>query len=98
MSVLPGTIELRSPSLLAHFKSLPGEWRFFAFTDVGWLKVIDPLPEQKNHYDFLSWGIGSRLHLFDHFDGTITASMPVLQVGQTKPQDWRILFKAGLDY
>ena len=93
-----GTLELRSPSLLARVKSLPGEWRFFAFTDTGWLKVSNPLPEQKNHFDFLSWGLGSRVRLLDHFDGTIAASMPVLQVGKTKAQDWRILFKAALDY
>ena len=93
-----GTLELRSPSLLARVKAFPGEWRFFAFTDTGWLKVSNPLPEQKNHFDFLSWGLGSRVRLLDHFDGTIAASMPVLQVGKTKAQDWRILFKAALDY
>jgi len=93
-----GTLELRSPSLLARVKSFPGEWRVFTFTDTGWLKVSNPLPEQKNHYDFLSWGVGSRVRLFEHFDGTVVASLPILQVGQTKAQDWRILFKAILDY
>jgi hemolysin activation/secretion protein len=93
-----GTIELHSPSLLGAVKALKGEWRLYAFADSGWLKVKDPLPEQKNHYDFLSYGVGSRLRLFDRFDGTIVASLPQLTVGQTKAKDWQFTFKAALNY
>jgi len=93
-----GSLELRSPSLLGAVKSFKGEWRLFVFADGGWLKLHEPLPEQKDHYDFLSYGVGSRLRLFDHFDGSVTASLPQLKQGQTKAQDWRITFKAGLDY
>ncbi len=97
-NALFGTIELRSPSLLNWLHKLKGEWRFFAFTDAGWLKVVDPLPGQKNNFDFLSYGVGTRLKLADHFDGSVTASIPQLTVGQTKAKDTRITFRAGFDY
>ena len=93
-----GTVELRSPPLLGLFGAKKGDWRIYAFADAGWLKVIDPLTDQKNHFDFLSYGIGSRLQLFDHFDGSVTASIPQLKQGQTKAHDTRVTFQAGLNY
>ncbi len=97
-SGLFGSVELRSPSLLGLLGQKKGEWRLYVFTDTGWLKKINALNGEKNHYDFLSYGIGSRWHLWDHFDGSIDASFPLLKVGTTKPHDSRITFKAGMDY
>ena len=97
-SGLFGRAELRSPTLLHQLGGRKGDWRFYAFADAGWLKVIDPLTNQHNHFDFASYGIGSRLSLFDHFDGEITASLPQLQVGQTKAHETRVTFQAGLNY
>jgi hemolysin activation/secretion protein len=93
-----GTIELRTPSLLQWLHKVKGEWRFYAFTDAGWLKVNEALTGQKNHFDFLSYGVGTRLKLTDHFDSSLTASLPQLSEGETKAQDWRINFKVELDY
>lgn len=93
-----GSLELRSPSLAGWIGDKKGDWRIYTFVDAGWLKVNEPLPDQKNHFDFLSVGIGSRWRLWDHFDGSIDASMPLNKVGQTKGQDTRITFKAGFDY
>ncbi len=93
-----GSVEFRSPSLLGLMGGGKGDWRVFAFSDAGWLKVTEPLPNQKNHFDFLSYGIGTRLRFMDHFDGAITASFPQLAVGQTQAHTTRITFKAGFDY
>ena len=94
-NALFGSLELRSPSLLSATR---GEWRFYVFSDAGWLKVNNALPGQKNHFDFLSYGIGSRWRFLDHFDGSVIASFPVLKQGQTEARAVRIGFKAGFDY
>jgi hemolysin activation/secretion protein len=93
-----GSLELRSPPLPGLIGTKKGEWRFFVFADAGWLTIIDPLPDQKNHFDLASYGIGSRLRLLDHFDGSISASRPQITQGLTKAQDTRVTFRAGLDY
>lgn len=95
-SSLFGSLELRSPAM--PFFKLHGEWRAYAFTDAGWLKVIDPLPGQKNHFDFLSFGIGASVKLLDHFDGSIVAAFPQLAEGQTEAHSARLLFSAALSY
>jgi hemolysin activation/secretion protein len=93
-----GTIEFRSPSFLRLTGAKKGDWRIYVFADAGWLTVINSLPDQKNHFDFASYGFGSRLLLADHFDGLINVSFPQLREGQTKANDARVTFKAGLDY
>jgi hemolysin activation/secretion protein len=93
-----GSLELRSPSILKFITDKKGDWRFYIFSDAGWLKVNESLPEQKNHFDFLSYGIGSRLRFMDHFDGSIVAAFPQLKVGQTLAHTTRIIFKAEFDY
>jgi hemolysin activation/secretion protein len=93
-----GSVELRSPSLLGLVSSKKGDWRVYLFTDVGWLTVIDTLAEQKNHFDFASFGIGSRLQLMDHLSGSIDASIPKLKEGSTKVNEARVTFRAGVDY
>ena len=97
-NALFATLELRSPQLLGWLKDNKNDWRIYLFSDAGWLKVNDALSGQKNHFDFLSYGVGSRWRMWDHFSGSIDASFPLLQVGKTKAHDSRITFKAGLDY
>jgi hemolysin activation/secretion protein len=93
-----GTIEFRSPSLVKLVTAKKGDWRVYVFADAGWLTVIDSLTDQKNHFDFASYGIGSRIQLLDHFSGSIDLGVPQLKEGQTKANDTRVTFKAGLDY
>ena len=93
-----GTLELRSPSLLNSIAGKKGELRVFAFTDAGWLKVNEPLPGQKNHFDFFSAGLGGSVRLLDHFEGSIIAALPLLTEGQTQANSLRILFRGALDY
>ncbi len=93
-----GSLELRSPSLIGLLGRPKGDWRIYVFTDAGWLTVIDPLPEQKNHFDFLSYGFGSRIRLADRFDGSVNAGFPKLKQGQTRADGVRVTFQAGLVY
>jgi hemolysin activation/secretion protein len=92
------TVELRSPGLLHPKTGVKQDWRVYLFADGGWLKVIDELPGQKNHYDFLSYGLGSRVQLTDHFTGTINTCWPMLTVGETRPETLRLLFQGILNY
>ena len=96
-----GSLELRSPSLagwLDHRKDNKSDWRIYVFSDAGWLRVIDALSDQKNHYDFFSYGVGSRWMLWEHCSGSIDAGVPLNKVGPTKAKDTRVTFKAAFDY
>jgi hemolysin activation/secretion protein len=90
-----GSLELRSPSFVSKSR---GDLRVFAFYDAGWITVIDPLPGQANHFDLASYGVGGRVRLADHFSGSIEAAFPLIEQGQTKVDQMRLLFQAALDY
>jgi hemolysin activation/secretion protein len=89
---------LRSPTLLHKLGGARADWRFFIFADGGWLRVIDPLPGQKNNFDFLSYGAGSRWQLSDHFSGSVVGSVPKLKEGDTAPDKVRVTFQGALTY
>jgi len=93
-----GTVELRSPPLLRHLTRRKGDWRIYGFYDAGVLTLIDPLPEQTSRFDLASYGVGSRLQLMDHFDGSINVSVPQKTQAETKEGDIRVTFRAALDY
>ncbi|WP_438483359.1 ShlB/FhaC/HecB family hemolysin secretion/activation protein [Oleiharenicola lentus] len=93
-----GTLELRSPSLLNRWKSLRSEWRLYVFADAGWLKIIDPLASQKNHFNFASYGVGSTVRVFDFVDGTVNAGFPQITQGETKAGDVQVTFRLGIEY
>lgn len=93
-----GSLELRSPSLLAWSKLKDSDWRLYVFYEGGRLSVNDPLPDQKSHFLLASYGFGSRVRLLDHFDGSVNASLPQYKQAQTKANDLRVTFQAGLDF
>ena len=93
-----GTLELRSPSLLSHLAGLKAGLRLIAFADAGWLKVIDPLPDQKNHFDLASYGGGATFRLADNFNASVFASVPLKTQGETPADELRVLFQGTLNY
>ncbi|MEJ1972696.1 MAG: ShlB/FhaC/HecB family hemolysin secretion/activation protein [Lacunisphaera sp.] len=93
-----GTIEFRSPSLLQHVAGVKADLRLLVFGDAGWLKVIDPLPEQKNHFDLASYGGGLTFQLADHFNASVYASVPLKKQGETLADELRVLFQGTLNY
>jgi hemolysin activation/secretion protein len=93
-----GSLELRSPSLLKPTPAAAREWRVYVFAEAGRLTVIDPLPGETAHFDFASFGIGSRVGFADHFNGTLNVSVPQTLQQQTKPGDLQLTFRAALDY
>jgi hemolysin activation/secretion protein len=97
-----GSMELRSPSvfpiLVRSRQASKGDLRFFVFYDAGLVSVIDPLPGQTTRFDLASYGFGSRLRLGDHLTGSVEAAIPLIDQGETKVDEARILFQAAIDY
>lgn len=92
-----GTIELRSSSLFGA-SAKDREWRFYAFFDGGKLVRYDPLPEEKDHFYLASYGLGSRIRVKDHLSGSLDAGIPLYSQSQSKAQEVRLTFRAGLQY
>ena len=44
----------------------------------------DPLPEQETHFTLASIGIGSRLRLLDHLNGSIDLALPLIRQSETR--------------
>jgi hemolysin activation/secretion protein len=75
-----------------------GEWRVYAFGDVGGLTLIDALPGQKARYSLSSFGVGTSLFLLDHFSGSLDAGYPLNSQAHTKAHDLHLTFRASLNY
>lgn len=93
-----GTLELRSPSILPWLGRKAGDWRWYAFYEGGYLNINQPLPSQTSYFRLASYGLGTRVQLFDHFDGAVDAAMPQATAGTTKPQTVHVTFRAALNY
>jgi hemolysin activation/secretion protein len=70
--------ELRTPSFAPYTFSFVDEWRFYAFTDVARLWLVDPQVSQTSRFSQFSLGIGSRLSLFKHLSLDGFVAFPVL--------------------
>lgn len=92
-----GTFEVRTPSLLGFMnpkkegesqdRNQANEWRFHGFVDAGRLTLNDPLPEQTSHYNLMSIGVGTRIKLINHFNGTVDIAWPLEALGTTEEND-----------
>ncbi len=96
-----GTFELRTPSFLGWLgkeKADAFEWRAYGFVDAGFLTLNAPLPEQENRFDLASWGVGSRIQLFDHINGSVDAGWPLISVAQNRKDDLLLTFRVWADF
>jgi hemolysin activation/secretion protein len=75
-SAVCGTLELRSPSLLAWIGPEANEWRFFGFVDAGAAWLNDPLPGQQEEFSLWSYGFGSTMRLLDHLNASFAVGFP----------------------
>jgi hemolysin activation/secretion protein len=64
--------ELFSPSLAKWLGKPIDEWRFYGFADVGYVRILDPLPDVtgfvKDHASLSSVGLGTRMRVLDHLN------------------------------
>ena len=76
----------------------PYDWRFHVFGDAGGLTLHDSLPKQKHRFGMVSVGAGTRFNYGDFGSASLDAGYPIYTLGRTKAQDWRLTFRAGLNF
>lgn len=69
------------------------DWRFFAFADGARVTVLEPLPEQQSRFDLASYGVGTRLRMFDYANGMVALAVPVISQTETRANKARVLFR-----
>ncbi len=101
-----GTVELLGPSLIGSSAKSPAtetptktdEWRFYAFSDVGMVKLYDALPGQDSTYSLASFGIGSRANLYKHYNASVDVAFPLIEEADTDRGEVRVTFRGWADF
>jgi hemolysin activation/secretion protein len=93
-----GSVELRTPSLGNFLGKSVDEWRFYAFSDAGMLGNDDPLPEQQTTFRLASVGVGTRIRLLDHFNGSLDIGVPLDSGPQTRIHDPLFTFRVWAEF
>lgn len=95
------TFEYRSASFIGN----PGptnpksdEWRIHAFADAGWMGIWDAPPDQDARFGFASTGLGTRIRLKDHYNGSLDIAMPLVTRPDATAGDIRITFRGWADF
>jgi len=92
-NAIAGTLEFRTPSLLAWLPK-GNEMRIFIFIDAGYTMLNDPLPEQTSTFNLWSYGVGASLRLVDHINGDFFIGIP--QVTQSPSEAYQPLFSFSI--
>jgi len=96
--------EFRSPSLLTWFPSLnksgdkTNEWRFYFFTDAATIGIDDALPGQPVRASLASYGGGTHMTIFNHFNGSLDLAVPLFNQNPTKAQHPFLTFRVWSDF
>ncbi len=93
-----GSVELRSPSLIAQGEKKQREWRVYAFLDGGRLYINDPLPEQDDSFGLLSVGLGSSINLAKHWHGSLDAGWTLRRLSEVEPGDLQWGFRLWSEF
>ena len=93
-----GTLELRSPSLLGWLKRSGNEWRIYLFTDGAFVHAENVLPEQEADFMLGSYGLGTRIQLFEHLNGSLDLAIPVVSQAQTHAGNPFLSFRVYSDF
>lgn len=95
-NAIVGSFEVRSPSFPQWFGV--NEWRVYGFTDGAVLTLNDPLPGQEAQFNLASVGLGSRLRLFKHLNGSLDAGFPLISQTYTSAGDVLLTFRLWGDF
>ena len=93
-----GTVEARTPSLGDFLGKEVDEWRFYLFAEGGELGIYDPLPEQQSVFHLASVGVGTRLRLIDHLNGSFDMGLPLFDGPNTSRLSPRFTFRLWADF
>jgi hemolysin activation/secretion protein len=96
--------ELRTPSLLQWVPKLSkgdskaNEWRFYFFTDAAAVTIQDALPGQPERASLASFGGGTHMTIFDHFNGSLDLAVPLFNQNPTKAHHPFLTFRVWSDF
>ncbi len=91
---IQGQFEIRTSSIGELNPSLVNDWRLYLFTDAALLGLDQTLPQQTNTFGLLSVGAGTRIKLWDHFNGSMDAGLPLTDGPDTTAYNWRVTLRA----
>ena len=92
-----GSLEFRTPSLLST-ASGRNEWRLYLFSEGGLLGFKETLPAQDSQFSLASIGAGTRIHLQNHFNGSLDLGLPLISQTDTKAWDLLLTFRVWADF
>jgi len=69
------------------------EGRLFGFFDKGVAEVRYPAAEEQAHFNLWSFGFGARLKMFDHVNGLLVYSTPMVDQTYTRAKEPRVNFR-----
>jgi hemolysin activation/secretion protein len=74
------------------------EWRFYVFGDAGMLSIDNPLAGQTSSFELASVGVGTRIKLQDHYNGSIDMGIPMLKSTETKANEPIFTFRLWAEF
>jgi hemolysin activation/secretion protein len=94
---LVGSLELRS-SPLTWLNPWVENWRMYVFTDGGYLRLRDPLPEQTDSFNLASVGLGTNFTLAQRVSGRLDLAYPLKKASRTDAHTLRLNFNVNANY
>jgi hemolysin activation/secretion protein len=101
-----GTIELRTPNIGEWIASaskgesgkpqgptVVNDLRFFAFGDAGRAQTLRPLPGQESVFELASYGVGTRVKLYEYINGMVVFAIPTITQAFTFANEKRVVFR-----
>jgi hemolysin activation/secretion protein len=92
------TLELRTPSLRDFLGKAVDDWRFYIFGDAGLLTIDQALPGQQEKYKLASVGAGTRLKLYDHYNGSFDLGIPLDNGVNTQAYEPLMTFRVWAEF
>jgi hemolysin activation/secretion protein len=93
-----GTVELRSPSLFDFVRNKTSDWRVYGFAEGGRLTILQSLPQQVAEIDLADFGVGSRISLSEHVNGSVDLGVPLIRQAQSRVYDPHLTFRLWVAY
>lgn len=91
------TADTQAPQDDVRLKAL-SDWRIFAFYDAGYASIYDPPSEQETVFRLASYGIGTRITLFDYLKGDIAWAVRQIDAEDSKAGKDRFLFRVWSEF
>jgi len=95
------TFEVRSPTLIGRGNTTPNppsEWRFHGFADGGVVVTNDTLPGQDSTFWFASVGLGTRVKVAEHYNGSLDLAFPLVEQLNAEVGSALLTFRGWMDF